>query len=100
LEAAGYKLDFVTPKGTRAPVLPPSTDTTYVDPPLGLCVTTQEDADLVNAFEKTDRLNATKNLSSWFPERPYFTTPEFLRVFEAYFEGVKQSQAEATTTYD
>lgn len=29
LEAAGYTFDFVTPKGKRAPVLPPSTDTTH-----------------------------------------------------------------------
>ena len=36
LEAAGYKFDFVSPKGKRSPVLPPSTDTTYIDPPLGV----------------------------------------------------------------
>jgi len=28
LEAAGYTVEFVTPKGTRAPSLPPSQDTT------------------------------------------------------------------------
>src|ERR671927_56276 len=37
LEAAGYSFDFITPKGKRSPVLPPSVDTTYVDPPLGVC---------------------------------------------------------------
>jgi putative intracellular protease/amidase len=100
LEAAGYTLEFITPKGKRSPVLPPSIDTTYVDPPLGVCVTTPEDAELVKAFEKTDRLNSTQNLSTWFPERPFFHSEPFLRNFEAYFEGVKKAQAEATTTYD
>jgi putative intracellular protease/amidase len=100
LEAAGYGFDFVTPKGKRSPVLPPSIDTTYVDPPLGVCVTTPEDAELVKAFEKTNRLDDTRNLSTWFPERPFFHQEPFLRNFEAYFEGVKTAQAEATSTYD
>jgi len=100
LEAQGYTVEFITPKGKRSPVLPPSTDTTYVDPPLGICVTTAEDADLVNTFEKTDRLECTQNLSTWFPERPFFHQEPFLRNFEAYFEGVKQAQEEATTKYD
>jgi putative intracellular protease/amidase len=100
LESAGYTVDFISPTGRRSPVLPPSTDTTYVDPPLGICVTTPEDAELVTAFENTDRLNASRNLSTWFPERPFFHQEPFLRNFEAYFEAVKQAQAEATTTYD
>ena len=66
LEAAGYKFDFVSPKGKRAPVLPPSTDTTYIDPPLGMCVTTPSDKALVEAFEATPALNATMNLSKTF----------------------------------
>jgi len=100
LEAVGYSFDFLTPKGKRSPVLPPSTDTTYVDPPLGLCVTTPEDAAMVLEFDKTDRLDNPINLETWFPERPYFTTPEFLRAFVGYFEKVKASQEESTTKYD
>jgi putative intracellular protease/amidase len=100
LEAAGYSFDFTTPRGKRSPVLPPSTDTTYVDPPLGVCVTTAEDAELVKKFDKTDRLNDPINLASWFPERPYFHTPEFLRAFEGYFEQCKAAQDEATSKYD
>lgn len=100
LEAAGYTVEFITPKGKRSPVLPPSTDTTYVDPPLGVCVTTAEDAEIVKAFEKTDRLNSTQNLSTWFPERPFFHSEPFLRNFEAYFETVKKAQEEACTRYD
>lgn len=100
LEAAGYRLDFATPKGRRAPVLPPSIDPTYVDPPLGVCVTTPDDAALVREFEQTNRLDDPINLSTWFPERPYFHQEPFLRNFEAYFEKVKAAQEEATATYD
>src|SRR5829696_3118796 len=100
LEAAGYKLDFITPKGKRSPVLPPSIDTAYVDPPLGVCVTTPNDAAMVKEFNKTDRLDGPINLSTWFPERPFFHQEPFLRNFEAYFEQVKAAQEEATTTYD
>jgi putative intracellular protease/amidase len=100
LEAAGYTLEFVTPRGKRSPVLPPSIDTEYMDPPLGIRVTTADDAALVNAFEATNRLNATKNLSLMFPERPYFCVDDFLRTFEAYFEARKEAQAGALATYD
>src|SRR5271157_2929168 len=100
LEAAGYSFDFVTPRGKRSPVLRPSIDTSYMDPPLGVCVTTPEDSALVRAFEATNRLDGTKNLSELFPERPYFCVDPFLRKFEAYFEARKQAQAAALAAYD
>lgn len=100
LEAAGYSFDFVTPKGTRAPCLPPSRDTTYVDPPLGVCVTTHEDTGLVDAFEGTDALDATLNLSEMFPERPYYSAPDFLRQLEAYYKARKDAQDAAHEAYD
>jgi putative intracellular protease/amidase len=100
LEAAGYKFDFVSPKGKRAPVLPPSTDTTYIDPPLGVCVTTPGDKALVDAFEATPALNATLNLSKMFPERPYYSRPNFLRELEAYYETRRLAQESALATYD
>jgi len=100
LEAAGYSFDFVTPHGRRSPVLPPSTDTTYVDPPLGMCVTTPEDAALVKAFEATDRSARPIDLSGWFPERPYVSKPDFLRQLEAYYEARKAAQNAAVETYD
>jgi putative intracellular protease/amidase len=100
LEAAGYEFDFVTPRGSRAPCLPPSRDTTYVDPPLGVCVTTPEDKALVDAFEASDALDATMNLSQMFPERPYYSTPNFLRELEAYYERRRAAQAAALEAYD
>ena len=100
LVAAGYEFDFVTPNGKRSPVLPPSTDTTYQDPPLGMCVTTQQDADLVIAFEKTNALDATMSLKDMFPERPYYSVPNFLRELEAYYEKRRIAQEQAVAKYD
>ncbi|MFN8522592.1 MAG: type 1 glutamine amidotransferase domain-containing protein [Chloroflexota bacterium] len=100
LEAAGYSFDFVTPKGKRSPVLPPSHDTTYMDPPLGVCVTTKSDAEMVLAFEKTNRLDATQSLAALFPERPYYSSPNFLRQLEAYYEQRKCAQRKAVAAYD
>ena len=100
LKAAGYQFDFVTPKGKRSPVLPPSTDPTYVDPPLGVCVTTPSDAELVLAFEKTNQLDATLNLSEMFPERPYYSAPDFLRQLEGYYVKRRLAQEKALATYD
>lgn len=100
LEAEGYSFDFVTPTGKRSPVLPPSVDPTYVDPPLGTCVTTPEDAALVEAFEATDALDATLDLREMIPERPYYSAPNFLRELEAYYERRREAQASATARYD
>lgn len=100
LEAAGYSFDFVTPNGRRSPVLPPSHDTTYVDPPLGMCVTTPQDAELVLAFEATDALDNPINLSTLFPRRPYFSDSDFLRALERYYSDRKAASADVIGTYD
>ncbi|MCA8931965.1 MAG: DJ-1/PfpI family protein [Rhodospirillaceae bacterium] len=100
LQAAGYAFDFVTPKGTRAPCLPPSRDDTYVDPPLGVCVTTPGDKAMVDAFEATDALDSTLNLSEMFPERPYYSAPDFLRKLEAYYVARIAAQKKAVAAYD
>ena len=99
LEAAGYEVEFITPTGKKAQALPPSYDTTYVDPPLGTCVTTQLAADKVIAFEATNRLENRRNLSEVIPERPYFSTPDFLRVFEKYYSDLKIAQDKLTEEY-
>lgn len=99
LEAAGYQVEFMTPNGKKAEALPPSYDTTYVDPPLGVCVTTAGDAELVKAFEATNRLETRRNMAAEVPERPYFSKPNFLREFEHYFSDVKKAQAALTAEY-
>ncbi len=94
LEAAGYELVFVTPKGKRAPALPPSMDGTYVDPPLGTCVTSEATAAKVRLLDKDKKLDNPINLSAWFPERPYYSAPNFLRDLEKYHKTVKEKQQE------
>ena len=100
LEAAGYTLEFMTPKGKKAEALPPSFDTTYVDPPLGMCVTTPLAAEMVKEFEATNRLEQRRNMSEDIPERPYFSIPDFLRTFEKYFSDLKVAQEKLTDEYD
>ena len=100
LEEAGYTLDFVSPTGERPEALPPSYDTEYFDPPLGVCVTTPEDAEQVKSIKDSPKLDNPINLSEWMPERPYFSTDKFLRAWEDYFRKVKQRQEEMTATYD
>ena len=100
LASAGYQFDFATPKGKRSPVLPPSIDPAFFDPPLGVCVTTADDADRVKAFEKTNVLDRTLNLSGLFPARPYFSAPDFLRHLEAYYEARSLAQEKAVASYD
>lgn len=100
LEAAGYEVEFATPKGKRSPALPPSMDPEYFDPPLGVCVTTPEDARMVQEFEATNRSDDPVSLETWFPERPYFSADAFLRKWEAYFKARKKAQEEAVAKYD
>ena len=99
LEEAGYEVEFITPTGKKAEALPPSYDTTYVDPPLGTCVTTPLAADKVKAFEATNRLENRRNLSEVLPERPYFSSSDFLRKFEKYYSDLKVAQDELTEEY-
>lgn len=94
LEKAGYELVFVTPKGKRAPALPPSMDARYMDPPLGKPVTSEAVAAKVRVLDKDKRLDNPRNLSAWFPERPYFSAPDFLRRLEQYQADVKKAQGE------
>jgi putative intracellular protease/amidase len=100
LEAAGWTVEFMTPKGKRSPVLPPSHDTSYVDPPLGTCVTAPEDAAMVKEFEATNRTANPQNLSRVFPDRPYVSAPDYLRQLESYYIDRKRAQDWATSTYD
>lgn len=100
LEAAGYDVELITPKGRPSPVLPPSVDPTYVDPPLGMCVTTEIDAELVRQFISTGRHNNPMNLSQAFPERPYYSHANFLRAYETYCEERKKAQEKFTINYD
>jgi putative intracellular protease/amidase len=81
----GYDVVFATPLGKRPRALPPSLDPLYVDPPLGRSVTTPEVAALARAVDESDRLDNPIDISAWVPERPYFSSPGYLRQTEAYY---------------
>jgi putative intracellular protease/amidase len=94
LEEAGYELVFVTPKGGRPVALPPSYDTSYTDPPLGKCVTTPFDAEQVKSIKDSPKLDNPINMSEWMPERPYYSSENFLRKLEVYYSILKMRQQE------
>lgn len=100
LEAAGYQVEFMSVHGKKAEALPPSFDTTYMDPPLGVCVTTPIAAEKVKNFEATNRLENCLAMTDYFPERPYYSHPNFLRELENYYVQVKTSQQKFTEEYD
>jgi putative intracellular protease/amidase len=115
---AGYTIEFATPTGKRPVALPPSMDPRFQDPPLGKPVTSQEVAEKVRAINNPSNptLNNPHNLSTWFPERPYWSELEEvqyrdengkiqpitspLRKWEAYYRLREQAQGEATSRYD
>ncbi|QAZ68273.1 type 1 glutamine amidotransferase domain-containing protein [Solidesulfovibrio carbinolicus] len=94
LEAAGYKVDFATPKGGKPLALPPSMDTNYVDPPLGKKVTTPEMAAKVAALENSTRLNKPINLSAWLPGKPYLSSSTYLDDLHAYYDALDKADEE------
>ena len=94
LEEAGYELTFATPKGERPIALPPSYDTSYWDPPLGTNVTTEFDANQVKSIMDSPKLDNPVNLLNWIPERPYFSSENFIRVWEGYYKKLKEIDKE------
>jgi putative intracellular protease/amidase len=88
-DRAGYAVDFCTPTGRRPNAIPVSMDPDFFDPPLQRPVTSAEMAARVREIddpttEQGKRLDNPINLESWFPERPYFSAPTFVRGLEAY----------------
>jgi len=100
-DAAGYESVFATPTGRRPVAITVSKDPTFVDPPLGRPVTTPEMAAKVQAIDDpaNPRLNHPVDLSAWFPMQPYWSAPEVLRQWEAYYRDVARAQ-EQIRQYD
>jgi putative intracellular protease/amidase len=92
----GYDVVFATPLGKRPRALLPSLDSRYIDPPLGRSVTTPEVAALARAVDESDRLDNPIDISAWVPDRPYFSSPGYLRQTEAYYRqlGVVERDAD------
>ena len=85
LDGKGYETVFMTPTGGRAHALPPSMEAGYYDPPLHKVVTDEYYASKTREIDESTRLDNPINLSEWFPERPYFNSPNFGRELEAYY---------------
>lgn len=83
-DKAGYDITFATPTGQRAHVLPPSVDPSYIDPPLGRTVTSDEVARMAQELDDSERLDNPVSLAGWIPERPYTSADDYLRKLEDY----------------
>ena len=99
-DQAGYQVDFATPKGKRPVALPPSMDPNYIDPPLGRSVTSAEVAEKVRAIDTSDRLNNPLSLEQMLPDRPYWSSPNFIREMEQYYKALDKVQKEIEEKYD
>jgi putative intracellular protease/amidase len=84
LDAKGYETVFMTPTGKRAHALPPSMEAGYFDPPLHKVVTDEHYAKRSREVDESTRLDNPVNLSAWFPQMPYFNSPNFGLELEKY----------------
>lgn len=94
-DVAGYQVEFATPTGRRPSCVPVSMDSAYLDPPLRRPVTSLEMAEKVRELNDPQtiqgkRLLSPINLSEWFPERPYWSAPDFVREMESYNQRLNQ----------
>ena len=85
LDAKGYDTVIMTPTGKRPPALPPSMDSSYIDPPLDKCVTSEYYAEKTREIDASERLDNPINLSEWFPQMPYFNSANFGHALEEYY---------------
>lgn len=84
LDKHGYEVVFATATGKRPQPLPPSEDPNFIDPPLGRAVTSEENARKTRELSQSSRLDNPLNLSAWLPEKPYRSSPSYLREMEKY----------------
>ncbi|WP_416676353.1 type 1 glutamine amidotransferase domain-containing protein [Egbenema bharatensis] len=101
-DTAGYAVDFATPTGKRPVALTPSMDPTYIDPPLGRPVVSDEMAQKVKALDdpQNPRLDHPISLKDWLPERPYWSSPKFIREMEAYYRALDEVRDRDLPQYD
>ena len=85
LDDKGYETVMMTPTGKRPPALPPSMDSSYIDPPLDKCVTSEYYAEKTREIDSSERLDNPINLSEWFPQMPYFNSANFGHALEEYY---------------
>jgi putative intracellular protease/amidase len=93
-DSRGYEVTFATPTGKRPRALPPSLDASYLDPPLGRSVTTEEVARRARELDDSTRLDNPVSLADWLPERPYLSDPDYLRTLEDYYRQLDRIEPE------
>ena len=99
LDAKKYDVVFMTAKGKRAHALPPSMQAGYFDPPLDKVVTDEYYAKKTREIDASKRLDNPINLSTWFPERPFFNSANFGHGLEAYYTA-RDKRWEELKQYD
>ena len=99
-DKAGYEATFATPNGKRPHALPPSMDPTYIDPPLGKSVTSEEVAAKVKAVDESDRLMYPLSVAELMPEMPYFSSESLIRDLEDYYQKREKAKNETLSGYD
>ncbi|MBP2654826.1 MAG: ThiJ/PfpI protein [Firmicutes bacterium] len=91
-DQAGYTTVFATPKGKIPHALPPSMDASFVDPPLGRTVVSEEMAKKTRDIDSSGRLNNPENIEKMFPERPYLSSPNYLKEMESYYSLLEKAE--------
>jgi putative intracellular protease/amidase len=89
-DKAGYEVVFATPTGRRPVALTPSMDPDFIDPPLGRSVTSPEVAAKTREIDKSPRLDNPVSLEKWLPERPYFSSHNYVREMEQYYKKLDE----------
>jgi putative intracellular protease/amidase len=90
LTKAGIEYDIITPTGKLPVPDGASTDSTYVDPPLGKPVTSPELAERGKAMNWEEFFEGRLSLENWFPVRPYLSSGNYLRSLEEYYDKRKE----------
>ncbi|ELR98752.1 type 1 glutamine amidotransferase domain-containing protein [Gloeocapsa sp. PCC 73106] len=99
-DEVGYELTFVTPTGKKPTPLSVSCQPGYIDPPLGRSVTTEDMGRKTVELDRSGRLDNPKSLAEWFPQRPYASSPTYLRDMEAYYKKLDALTANEISQYD
>ena len=100
LDKQGYEVVLATNNGRRPQPLPVSEDPSFIDPPLGRSVTSEENARKARELSKSSRLDNPLNLSAWLPEMPYRSSPSYLREIEGYNNRLDEIRSEVEREYD
>jgi putative intracellular protease/amidase len=81
----GYQIDFMTPTGQKPLALPASMQAGFLDPPLDKVVTSEHFAQRTREIQDSNVLDKPINLSTWFPQKPYFNSAGFGHGLEDYY---------------